>query len=91
MSDSTTHTNGSTDIVPGEAHRGEVVDEERRLAYVGMTRARRELCLTWPQHHRGRPTRMSRFVTEAGLALPQPDAHHDDTDDTDDVVARRAA
>jgi ribosomal protein L37AE/L43A len=27
MSDSTTHTNGSTDIVPGEAHRGEVVDE----------------------------------------------------------------
>jgi DNA helicase-2/ATP-dependent DNA helicase PcrA len=64
------------------------VDEERRLAYVGMTRARRELCLTWPQHHRGRPTRMSRFVTEAGLALPQPDAHHDDTDD---VVARRAA
>jgi DNA helicase II / ATP-dependent DNA helicase PcrA len=46
--------------------RGEV-DEERRLAYVGLTRARRELALSWPRTHRGRPVRPSRFLGEAGL------------------------
>jgi len=64
------------------------IDEERRLAYVGITRARHELCLTWPQRHRGRPMRVSRFVTEAGLALPAPDAHDDVAADG---AARRAA
>jgi len=48
--------------------RGEA-DEERRLAYVGITRARRELVLTWPRTVRGQRTRTSRFVAEAGLAL----------------------
>jgi DNA helicase-2/ATP-dependent DNA helicase PcrA len=48
--------------------RGEA-DEERRLAYVGITRARRELVLTWPRTVRGQRTRMSRFVAEAGLTL----------------------
>ena len=62
------------------------VDEERRLAYVGITRARHELSLTWPQFHRGRHTRMSRFVTEAGLALLAPiNADHSD------AAQRRAA
>jgi DNA helicase-2/ATP-dependent DNA helicase PcrA len=46
--------------------RGEV-DEERRLAYVGITRARRELALSWPRTHRGRPAQASRFLAEAGL------------------------
>jgi superfamily I DNA/RNA helicase len=50
--------------------RGEV-DEERRLAYVGLTRARRELSLSWPRTHRGRPTRASRFLAEAGLRPAQ--------------------
>jgi DNA helicase II / ATP-dependent DNA helicase PcrA len=46
--------------------RGEV-DEERRLAYVGMTRARRELALSWSRVLRGRPVQPSRFLDEAGL------------------------
>ncbi len=46
------------------------VDEERRLLYVGMTRAKRHLALTWS----GRP---SRFLTELGVeaaARPKPRA-----------------
>jgi superfamily I DNA/RNA helicase len=60
--------------------RGEV-DEERRLAYVGMTRARRELALSWPRSLHGRPARPSRFVAEAGLGPSLPAA----------AVVRRAA
>jgi DNA helicase-2/ATP-dependent DNA helicase PcrA len=46
--------------------RGEI-EEERRLAYVGLTRARRELALSRPRIHRRRPARASRFLAEAGI------------------------
>ena len=46
------------------------VSEERRLFYVGMTRAREELVLAWAQDYGGRRSRsVSQFVAEA-LDLP---------------------
>jgi DNA helicase-2/ATP-dependent DNA helicase PcrA len=51
---------------PADRH----VAEERRLCYVGMTRAREELVLSWAQDYGGRRSRaVSQFVTEA-LDLP---------------------
>lgn len=41
------------------------VDEERRLLYVGITRARRRLALSWAREGlRGRPREPSRFLSE---------------------------
>jgi DNA helicase-2/ATP-dependent DNA helicase PcrA len=46
----------------------EAVDEERRLFYVGVTRARRTLSLTWSAEglHRGQTRQASRFLAELG-------------------------
>lgn len=41
------------------------IEEERRLAYVAMTRARDGLVLSWPMRTHGRPERRSRFLAEA--------------------------
>lgn len=45
------------------------LEEERRLFYVGMTRAKDELTISAPQMTNGAP---ARFVVEAGLWTPPP-------------------
>ncbi len=52
----------------GYARDAEAVDEERRLAYVGITRAARTLALSWARHA-GRAERPpSRFLAEIAAA-----------------------
>jgi DNA helicase-2/ATP-dependent DNA helicase PcrA len=46
--------------LPSRQARGDEIDEERRLLYVGMTRAKRWLTITWS----GKP---SRFLAELGV------------------------
>ena len=48
-----------------QARTGAAVTEERRLLYVGLTRARRHLWVTWTQ-------RPSRFLTELGAIRSEP-------------------
>ncbi|WP_246846551.1 ATP-dependent helicase [Humibacter ginsenosidimutans] len=57
-------------LVPiGYARTAEAVDEERRLLYVGITRARRRLSLSWAAHAAG-PREPSRFLAELGIRTP---------------------
>ncbi len=51
--------------LPSRRARGEELAEERRLLYVGLTRARRQLLATWS----GRP---SRFLDELGIRAAAP-------------------
>jgi DNA helicase-2/ATP-dependent DNA helicase PcrA len=64
--------------------RGDV-DEERRLFYVGLTRAKRHLLVTWS----GRP---SRFLAEAGLLArtASASAPRPKLEDSPEVVALKA-
>jgi DNA helicase II / ATP-dependent DNA helicase PcrA len=54
----------------------EDLEEERRLCYVGMTRAKRELYLTWAASRRlfgrSRWNAPSRFIEEAGIDTGRP-------------------
>lgn len=43
------------------------VEEERRMFYVGMTRAKSNLYLTSVKEYNGKPIEISRFIKEAGL------------------------
>lgn len=45
------------------------LEEERRLAYVCVTRAKKLLYISSPKTHRGNPAKVSRFIKE-GLGLP---------------------
>lgn len=56
-------------ILPHE--RCEDVEEERRLAYVAITRAESELMLTSATLYRNRSYTPSRFLREAGLEVPE--------------------
>lgn len=40
------------------------IEEERRIFYVGVTRAADNLWLMWPEQHRGKSCRRSRFIDE---------------------------
>ncbi|WP_134686480.1 UvrD-helicase domain-containing protein [Brevibacillus migulae] len=42
------------------------LEEERRLMYVAITRAKRQLCIGIPQNRFSRKTRVSRFISEMG-------------------------
>ncbi|NEN06836.1 ATP-dependent helicase [Diaminobutyricibacter tongyongensis] len=53
----------------------EQVDEERRLLYVGITRARRRLHLSWAEGGQQRgPRQPSRFLAELGTRTPRGSA-----------------
>ncbi|WP_235940814.1 ATP-dependent helicase [Paramicrobacterium fandaimingii] len=46
------------------------IDEERRLLYVGITRARRRVTITWSEEGQRRPRERSRFLQEIGIRNP---------------------
>lgn len=50
----------------------EQIDEERRLAYVGITRARETLSVSYSRSSGPRERRVSRFVTEIGIGTLRP-------------------
>lgn len=60
----------SDDLLPGpRAQSTEALDEERRVLYVGMTRARRGLALSYSRQGPRGPRQMSRFLQELGPLL----------------------
>ena len=74
----------------------EEMEEERRLAYVGMTRAKEKLYLTWANTRRifgtTYPNIASRFIFESRVAeTPQRRAPDDDTQAPQEAAPPRAA
>ena len=53
-----------------QADSPEGIEEERRLFYVAMTRAKQYLHISWTKERFHRQQSMSRFVREAGLDVP---------------------
>ncbi|MSR75845.1 MAG: hypothetical protein EXS14_10300 [Planctomycetes bacterium] len=76
-------------------HTSNAIEEERRLFYVGITRARRTLYLshTLQRTRRGRviPSKPSRFLEELGDDLIEPVADDRQTPAADDVAKSFAA
>ena len=64
--------NRRSGAVRGHPLDGASAEEERRLAYVAMTRAREELVLTWAQTRGQYRQAPSRFLVEAAVARTQP-------------------
>ena len=48
----------------------EEIEEERRLLYVAVTRARKHLVLSYPKNRYKRPVDASRFITMLGMKAP---------------------
>ncbi|MCR8996741.1 UvrD-helicase domain-containing protein [Brevibacillus laterosporus] len=63
------------DFAMDQARQGnkDAVEEERRLMYVAVTRARHDLFIGVPTERFGRKTRMSRFVSEMGRGKKEPE------------------
>jgi DNA helicase-2/ATP-dependent DNA helicase PcrA len=56
------------EVGPKEVTRSKIeraIEEERRLAYVAVTRAKEELIVLSPAYHRGKKVKVSRFFLEA--------------------------
>ncbi|MDD6796477.1 MAG: ATP-dependent helicase [Clostridiaceae bacterium] len=68
--------NCNEDTIPHSSSKEENIEEERRLFYVGITRAIDNLYLLVPKNRRGKFREVSRFVTEGGfldVASPEHD------------------
>ncbi|WP_019914083.1 UvrD-helicase domain-containing protein [Paenibacillus sp. HW567] len=61
----TTPSSGSSTVIVGNAAGHAALEEERRLAYVAVTRAREELFISSPAKHRGKKAEVSRFMLSA--------------------------
>jgi DNA helicase II / ATP-dependent DNA helicase PcrA len=63
----------TNDEIPGVEMKGDentpIIEEERRLFYVGMTRARKMLTLVYPKVRGGVPQRRSAFINEVAVCL----------------------
>jgi Superfamily I DNA and RNA helicases len=80
----------------------ESLEEERRLAYVAITRAKEELFLSWPQYHNGKALGATPFLSEMPTLAPlvenalhtaaaQAAAQDDEADGDYDGAAEEAA
>ena len=65
------------------------LDEERRLLYVGITRARERLCLAYATRSRRHGAVISNAPSRFLAELPQDDLHWDGRDAEQDASARR--
>lgn len=60
-------------IQTGSDALAEALEEERRLAYVAVTRAQEELYISSPAMYRGKPAELSRFIRSAFMSEQQMD------------------
>ncbi|WP_306010647.1 UvrD-helicase domain-containing protein [Paenibacillus sp. FSL H8-0548] len=66
-----------TSIQTGDDALSEALEEERRLAYVAVTRAQEELYISSPALYRGKPAELSRFIRSAFITEQEADGEAD--------------
>jgi ATP-dependent DNA helicase Rep len=67
------HKTPKDDSAAHQTERTARLQEERRLMYVGITRAQRTLVVSWSRQRRRAPTQASRFIAEMALdQTPHP-------------------